>query len=349
MVKGVVVAVFCALGVCVFADEPKKPPEDIWKKEVKVKAQIKLSALFEDPHGQTDYNIYSRIKTDIFVEGKLGGDFKYRLRPAYKMDEPGKGKLVGSDMYVDYLGVSPLRIRAGKFKYPGSLGAFWSSGKMDFTTRPIMSSEVRLPQSRDIGIMFYGDALKRELGGRELKLRLYGSVTDGKEGAENEALMYTARMEFQLKGLFQFGTCYLKNHQHDEWIPTKMDAPYDYVNDLEYGSVDMTVFLKPCRFGGEFMSGRIEDGADAFDFEGYYVKAFVGLLKNVEAGVRYELWDRNRSEHYRTEVITVGVTFFFNPKEPHTAKLQLNWRKLREGDPAEGDENIFEVLLQIRF
>ena len=348
MKKWVIVALCLCFFVAVGSAEEKQKssaPEDIWKElKVKVGALIKLSALFEDPHGQSDYNNYFKVDhIFINIKGSFAKDFKFFIQPHYSQKLPGGGTVNGANMFVDYVRF-PVKIRFGKFMYPGSLGAFTPASKMDFATRPKMSAETALPQCRDIGLMLFGDAFKTKIGERDFNIKLFGSITNGKDRTENEALMYVARTEVSLKGLFQFGACYLKNHQPDEWIPT-----YGGVNDLRYGSVDLTVFYESFRFGGEFIHGLIDDAGDRFYFEGYYLKGFARFWEHGEAGVRYELWDRNRDEHYRTEVITVGVTFMFNPKNPHAAKVQLNWFKVREGDPGLVDSNNFEILLQLSF
>jgi len=342
----------CCLFVgLLYGQEKKSAGKDVWKElKVKVGALIKLSALFEDPHGQSDNNHYFKVDhVFINIKGSFAKDFRFFVQPHYSQYLPGGGTVNGANMFVDYVGF-PIKIRVGKFMYPGSLGAFTPASKMDFTTRPVMSTDTVLPQCRDIGVMLFGDALKRKLGERNLTLRLFGSVTNGKQPrttAMGEGLMYTMRAELHIEKLFSLGACYLKDYQEHELgqIPAGMGT----LDHLRFGSVDATLFLGPIRLGGEFLHGWCVQAPSSYHFEGFYAKMFLRFWKHAEIGARYELWDRNRTERYKTEVVTVALNILLNPKNPHAAKIQVNWRKLREGDPSRTDKNALQVLLQICF
>jgi len=47
--------------------------------------------------------------------------------------------------------------------------------------------------------------------------------------------------------------------------------------------------------------------------------------------------------------LTCGVNIFFNPKKPHSAKLQVNYRRMTDDDPAKPDKNALDVLMQLCF
>jgi len=333
----------------------KKSPaeeEDVWKEaKVKVGGLLKLSALFEDPQGQADNNNYFKVDdVSLNIKGSYGKDFEFLVQPHCSLSTQGGGTVDTWDMFIEYVRF-PVKFRLGKTQYPGSLGAFLPAAKLDFATRPKMCAETALPQCRDIGLMLYGDPLVTKVCERELKLRLYGMVSNGKKPrttAMGEGMMFTTRAELTVEKLVSFGACYLTDYQTHE-LGEIQTGGYGDVDYLRYGATDATVFLGPCRFGGEFIHGRVEDASVAKPFEGYYLFGFYNLNSYAEVGARYEKWDRNRSERFRTEEITAGVNFMFNPKNPHSAKLQLDWRKTREGDPARTDVNAVQVLLQLLF
>ncbi|RKY18093.1 MAG: hypothetical protein DRP63_02635 [Planctomycetota bacterium] len=368
----------CFIVAFASAEEKQKgtaPEPDVWKQlNVKVGALIKLTAIFEDPHGQSDNNHYFKVDhVFINIKGSFAKDFKFFIQPHYSHALPGgaavfhkspkyeqykyekvSGAVDGANMFVDYVRF-PVKIRFGKFMYPGSLGAFTPASKMDFATRPMMSAETALPQCRDIGLMLFGDALKGVVANRDLRVRVYGSVTNGKrprEQALGEGMMYTLRAELRFGKLFSFGVCYLKNHQdHTHWmgcIPTKMGTFYD----LSYSSVDATVSLGRIRVGGEFLQGWcVEEDDSDHDFSGFYAKMFFRFCKYAEIGARYEVWDRDLDDDYKTGVLTVGLNVLLNPKNPNVAKIQVNWRNVDEDNPrlVRKEGNTLQVLLQICF
>jgi len=361
----------CFVVAFAFAAEKEKgsaPKQDVWKQlNVKVGALIKLSAIFEDPHGkysyapeshygQTDNNHYFKVDhVFINIRGSFAKDFRFFVQPHYSQYLPGGGNVDAANMFVDYVRF-PVKIRFGKFKYPGSIGAFTPASKMDFATRPIMSAETALPQCRDIGLMLFGDVVKSKVADRDLTVRLYASVTNGKKPRNKgwpmgEGMMYTVRAEIHLGKLFSFGACYLKDYQEREWGQVPIGAGIDH---LQFSSVDATVSLGRIRIGGEFLQGwRVDDDASypdiEYDFQGFYAKMFFRFCEYAEIGARYEVWDRNTDDDYETGVLTVGLNVLLNPKNPHAAKIQVNWRKVEEDNPDLKEGNTLQVLLQLCF
>jgi hypothetical protein len=200
--------------------------------------------------------------------------------------------------------------------------------------------------------MIYSDILETKMSERETKLRLYTMVSNGKKPrtgtAMGEGLMYTFRAEFSIKELLSIGASYLKDYQAHE-LGEVQTIGYGNVDHFRYGTCDMMVFVGPFRFGGEFIHGRIEDAGNAWYFEGYYLVGFLRICKNADFALRYENWDRNRNEKYRTEEIIIGLNFFFNPSNPYSAMIQADYRKLREGSSALADINAVQILLQLLF
>ncbi|MCX7703261.1 MAG: OprO/OprP family phosphate-selective porin [Planctomycetota bacterium] len=352
---GLMLGLMLVVAEAVFAEEKPKEEaslEDIWKKaDVRVGALIKLSALFEDPSGQSDNNYVFRVD-DVFlnISGSFGKDFKFLVQPHYSQYLPGGGTVDGADMWIEYTKF-PIKFRLGKTQYPAALSSFTPASRLDFTTRP-KSFEAALPQGRDIGLMLYYDAIETKVSERETKLRFYTMVSNGKKPragtAMGEGLMYTFRAEFSVKQALSLGASYLKNYQAHE-LGEIQTLGYGNVDHLRYSTCDIMLYLGKFRLGGEFIHGRIEDAGTPFYFEGYYFLAFYRLHENAEFGIRHEVWDRNLNEHYRTDELTIGVNLFFNPKNPYSAMLQTNYRKLREGIATGNDTNALQILLQILF
>ena len=371
--------VLVLFGLCVclgaaWADNPAKPAgqpkepgkttlEDVWSKvSVKLGALVRLGALFEDPEGQVDDNYYFRVdNVFLLIKGTYGKDLGFFVQPHYSNYLPGGGTMNGADMWVEYRRF-PVKIRLGKTQYPGSFGAFQPTGKLDFITRPAMCTETALPQLRDIGLLLHGDLFSREMelpvvGKRQMTVTLYGMISNGKQpraGSMGEGMMYTGRADLTVKGLMKFGVCYLKDYQSHELGEIKVNGVANPVDSLRYAACDLTVYVDDFRVGGEVIHGRIEDAGSApWYFEGAYAVAFYKFYKGkefaAEAGVRYQLWDRNTDDGYEAETLTCGVNIFFNPKKPHSAKLQVNYRRMTDDDPAKPDKNALDVLMQLCF
>ncbi len=340
-------------------------------KYLKVGARIQLQYHQENPSvGETtDEIIFRRLRP--YIEGSAHKDWKGKIQW-----DMGKGKLSIMDAYMQYKGLSKIKMTIGNAMFPFSREMITSSKRQQLVERTLVGSSSYGSPSRNVGVHLKGSANDKHITwGFSLanasvdpdnkKIDFDTPISHARGDDWSDGWMLGGRLDFHPLGYLKFGQGDFKrktkatislaafswSNDGDNLDASRSKEDVDSVTGLEISgalrhagfSVDAQInSFNSDTVAAGFTGGLYKNGTTTLTnavVEGGYM---INNTIEIVAGFQTQDADGYATSWNRT---SIGANWYINK---HDTKVQLTYRM---GESLDGTENkdMDEVFLQTQF
>ncbi len=258
----------------------------------------------------SDANSFDIRRTRLDIKGNITPEFDYRFQSEFA------GGAQIRDAYLRYKPSSYINVQVGQFKIPFTLeNVDYGPASLELADNAIVISKLSdysdlsgiSSNGRDIGISLYGSFLKREgFNLIDYRIGLFnGNGINTKDN--NKTKDFVGRIDINpLKELTLSGSYYTGKYgdQSDSHYRERVAAGLRWVNEK--------LILR-----SEYIFGKTAGTKS----EGVYVLAGYKFVERLQALVRYDFFQKNRSESASERDYTIGLNYWAHKK----IRLQANY------------------------
>ncbi|KAA3618671.1 MAG: hypothetical protein DWQ05_06835 [Calditrichaeota bacterium] len=269
----------------------------------------------------------SKGQLNPLVGFKLQVDF---VKQNTDTDKDGDSPGIIKDAEIIFKANPQVAISVGKFKTPIGTEFNFSGSKLDFVKRGLGQA---LVFERNLGAMVRASKLGAMNLGFDVGVFNPGPNKANDIGSASEGQDYTFAGRVHASPV--------KNLTAEAYFGNATTSIAGQENVGIFGAGVKTKFDK-LRVNGEFMS-RDDGNSTAQDGTDFWVSASYLLNGNFEPAVKYEKLDVTKDASDQA-ITVVGVNFYFNAKDHHQSKIQVNY----QSSDMTGNDAI-QVMFQAKF